>query len=177
MAWTAPRTWASNEAVTSSNMNTYVSDNLRWLNELRPRAAMAGSLTVANGSTFATPSYVATTSEWNDVTINVGGVYTAVNNFYGTAATPGAYMVTCHVIFAADADGKRGVCLSSGAAGSGVIYAQETIENIGATEVPAVSVASLVQLGPAAKVYIGIRQNSGASMTCAVRFTMWWVAS
>ncbi len=172
MAWTAPRTWASNEAVTSSNMNAYVSDNLRWLNELRPRAAMAGSLTVATGSTFATP-----TGNWNDVSINVGGVYTGTGNIYGTAAAPGAYMVTCHVIFAADADGKRGVCLSSGAAGSGVIYAQETIENIGATEVPAVSVASLVQLGANAKVYIGIRQNSGASMTCAVRFTMFWVAT
>ena len=172
MAWTAPRTWATLEAVSAANMNTYVSDNLRWLNELRPRAAMSGSLSVASGSTFATP-----TGNWNDVSINVGGVYTGTGNIYGTAATAGAYMVTCHVIFAADADGKRGVCLSSGAAGSGVIYAQETIENIGATEVPAVSVASLVQLGANAKVYIGIRQNSGASMTCAVRFTMWWVAS
>jgi hypothetical protein len=153
-------------------MNTYVSDNLRWLNEQRPRAAMAGSLSVANGSTFATP-----TGSWNDVTINVGGVYTGASNIYGSGATAGAYMVTCHVIFAADADGKRGVCLSSSAAGAGTIYAQETIENIGATEVPAVSVASLVQVAANGKVHIGIRQNSGASMTCAVRFTMWWVAT
>lgn len=172
MAWSPPQTWATDEEVTSTKMLQQVYGNMLWLNEQRPRAAMAGSLTVATGSTFATP-----TGNWNDVSINVGGVYTGTGNFYGTAATAGAYMVTCHVIFAADADGKRGVCLSSGAAGSGVIYAQETIENIGATEVPAVSVASLVQLGVNAKVYIGIRQNSGASMTCAVRFTMWWVAS
>lgn len=172
MAWSTPRTWATLEAVTAANMNTYVSDNLLWLNEQRPRAAMAGNLTVANGSTFATP-----TGSWNDVTINVGSVYTGTTNIYGSGATAGAYMVTCHVIFAADADGKRGVCLSSSAAGAGTIYAQETIENIGATEVPAVSVASLVQVAANGKVHIGIRQNSGASMTCAVRFTMWWVAT
>lgn len=172
MAWSPPQTWATDEEVTSTKMSQQLYGNMLWLNEQRPRAAMAGNLTVANGSTFATP-----TNNWNDVTINVGGVYTGVGNIYGTAATAGAYMVTCHVIYAADADGKRGVCLSSGAAGTGTIYAQETIENIGATEIPAVSVASLVQVAANGKVYIGIRQSSGASMTCAVRFTMFWVAS
>lgn len=172
MAWNPPVNWSTNEEVTSTKMSQQVYSNMLWLNEQRPRAAMAGSLTVANGSTFATP-----TGNWNDVSINVGGVYTGTGNIYGTAATAGAYMVTCHVIFAADADGKRGVCLSSSAAGAGTIYAQETIENIGATEVPAVSVASLVQVAANGKVHIGIRQNSGASMTCAVRFTMWWVAT
>ena len=172
MAWNPPVNWSTNEEVTSTKMSQQVYSNMLWLNEQRPRAAMAGSLSVANGSTFATP-----TGSWNDVTINVGGVYTGASNIYGTAPTVGAYMVTCHVIFAADADGKRGVCLSSSAAGAGTIYAQETIENIGATEIPAVSVASLVQVAANGKVYIGIRQNSGASMTCAVRFTMWWVAT
>ena len=172
MAWNPPVNWSTNEEVTSTKMSQQVYSNMLWLNEQRPRAAMAGNLSVATGSTFATP-----TGSWNDVTINVGGVYTGASNIYGTAPTVGAYMVTCHVIFAADADGKRGVCLSSSAAGAGTIYAQETIENIGATEVPAVSVASLVQVAANGKVYIGIRQNSGASMTCAVRFTMWWVAT
>ena len=172
MAWNPPVNWSTNEEVTSTKMSQQVYSNMLWLNEQRPRAAMAGNLSVANGSTFATP-----TGSWNDVTINVGGVYTGASNIYGTGATAGAYMVTCHVIFAADADGKRGVCLSSSAAGAGTIYAQETIENIGATEVPAVSVASLVQVAATGKVHIGIRQTSGASMTCAVRFTMFWVAS
>lgn len=172
MAWNPPVNWSTNEEVTSTKMSQQVYSNMLWLNEQRPRAAMAGNLSVANGSTFATP-----TGSWNDVTINVGGVYTGASNIYGTAPTVGAYMVTCHVIFAADADGKRGVCLSSSAAGAGTIYAQETIENIGATEIPAVSVASLVQVAANGKVYIGIRQNSGASMTCAVRFTMFWVAT
>lgn len=172
MAWNPPVNWAENEEVTSTKMSQQVYSNMLWLNEQRPRAAMAGNLTVSTGSTFAVP-----TGSWNDVTINVGGVYTGVSNIYGTAPTAGAYMVTCHVIFDADADGKRGVCLSSSAAGAGTIYAQETIENIGATEVPAVSVASLVQVAANGKVHIGIRQNSGASMTCAVRFTMFWVAT
>lgn len=172
MAWNPPVNWSTNEEVTSTKMSQQVYSNMLWLNEQRPRAAMAGNLTVANGSTFATP-----TGAWNNVTINVGSVYTGTGNFYGSGATAGAYMVTCHVIFAADADGKRGVCLSETAAGVGTIYAQETIENIGATETPAVSVASLVQVAANGKVHIGIRQNSGASMTCAVRFTMFWVAS
>ena len=172
MAWNPPVNWSTNEEVTSTKMSQQVYSNMLWLNEQRPRAAMAGNLTVSTGSSFAVP-----TGSWNDVTINVGGVYTGASNIYGTAPTVGAYMVTCHVIFAADPDGKRGVCLSSSAAGAGTIYAQETIENIGATEVPAVSVASLVQVAANGKVHIGIRQNSGAAMTCAVRFTMWWVAT
>lgn len=174
MAWNPPVNWSTNEEVTSTKMSQQVYSNMLWLNEQRPRAAMAGSLSVANGSTFATP-----TGSWNDVTINVGGVYTGASNIYGTAPTVGAYMVTCHVIFAADADGKRGVVLQSIAAGGvgNVIWAEEVIENIGAAEAPAVSVSSLIQLTANAKVYIGIRQNSGAAMTCAVRFTMWWVAT
>ena len=177
MAWSTPRTWATLEAVTAANMNTYVSDNLRWLNELRPRAAMSGSLSVASGSTFATPSYVASTSEWNDVTINVGGVYTGVNNFYGTAATPGAYMATLTTIFSTSSAGKRGIALSSTAAGADTIWAEAQSEAVASTEVTALSVSSLIQLTANAKVHIGIRQSSGSAMTCAVRFTMFWVAS
>ena len=177
MAWNPPVNWSTNEEVTSTKMSQQVYSNMLWLNELRPRAAMSGSLSVASGSTFATPSYVASTSEWNDVTINVGGVYTGVNNFYGTAATPGAYMATLTTIFSTSSAGKRGIALSSTAAGADTIWAEAQSEAVASTEVTALSVSSLIQLTANAKVHIGIRQSSGSAMTCAVRFTMFWVAS
>ena len=177
MAWNPPVNWSTNEEVTSTKMSQQVYSNMLWLNELRPRAAMSGSLSVASGSTFATPSYVASTSEWNDVTINVGGVYTGVNNFYGTAATPGAYMATLTVIFSTSSAGKRGIALSSTAAGADTIWAEAQSEAVASTEVTALSVSSLIQLTANAKVHIGIRQSSGSAMTCSVRFTMFWVAT
>ena len=177
MAWNPPVNWSTNEEVTSTKMSQQVYSNMLWLNEQRPRAAMAGSLSVASGSTFATPSYVASTSEWNDVTINVGGVYTGVNHFYGTAATPGAYMATLTTIFSTSSAGKRGIALSSTAAGAGTIWAEAQSEAVASTEVTALSVSSLIQLTANAKVHIGIRQSSGSAMTCSVRFTMFWVAT
>ena len=174
MAWNPPVNWSTNEEVTSTKMSQQVYSNMLWLNEQRPRAAMAGNLTVSTGSSFAVP-----TGSWNDVTINVGGVYTGASNIYGTAPTAGAYMATLTTIFTTNATGKRGIVLQSTAAGGvgNVIWAEAQSEPVANTEVTALSASSLIQLTANAKVYIGIRQNSGASMTCAVRFTMWWVAT
>jgi hypothetical protein len=172
MAWNPPVNWSTNEEVTSTKMSQQVYSNMLWLNEQRPRAAMAGNLSVATGSTFATP-----TGSWNDVTINVGGVYTGASNIYGTAPTVGAYMATLTTIFSTSSVGKRGIALSSTAAGAGTIWAEAQSEAVAGTEVTALSVSSLIQLTANAKVHIGIRQSSGSAMTCSVRFTMFWVAT
>ncbi len=175
MAWNTPRTWATNEVLTSANMNTYVSDDLRWLGVDLPRASLAGSLTVPPGSTFATP----TSGSWSATGTGgmaVSTLYAGSTSYFLTAPVAGAYQINASVIYTTNASGKRGLALSSGAAGTGTVWAQAQTEPVQSTEVTALSVSCLVQLPFGNSVHIGIRQSSGGSMTCAVRLSGFWVA-
>ena len=172
MAWTAPRTWASNEAVTSSNMNTYVSDNLRWLNEARPRLTLDGTVAVATSSGFATP-----TGTWGSASPNAGSMYASSTAMYMNTPTAGVYQFSLMVIFSTNASGKRGAIISTSAGGAGTILAEDMREPVPNTETTAITITTpLVQLG-ATSIHFAIRQSSGSSMTCSVRFSGLWVAN
>lgn len=175
MAWSTPRTWATNEVLTSANMNTYVSDDLRWLGVDLPRASLAGSLAVPSSSTFATP----TSGSWSATGTGgmaVSTLYAGSTSYFLTAPAAGAYQINASVTYTTNATGKRGLALSSGAAGTGTVWAQAQTEPVSNTEVTALSVSCLVQLAFGNSVHIGIRQSSGGSMTCAVRLSGFWVA-
>jgi hypothetical protein len=47
LAWTTPRTWATNETLTAANMNTHVRDNLNWLANDMPRCRATRTTTQA----------------------------------------------------------------------------------------------------------------------------------
>lgn len=55
MAWTTPRTWATNETLTAANMNTHVRDALNWLANDHPRcrATRTATQSIASGSPAA----------------------------------------------------------------------------------------------------------------------------
>lgn len=172
MAWTAPRTWALNEAVNSSNMNTYVSDNLRWLNEARPRLTVDGNLSVATGSGFATP-----TGAWGSASPNAGSMYASSTAMYMNTPTAGVYQFSLMVIFSTSATGKRGAVISTSAGGGGTILAEDVREATQGTEPTAITITTpLVQLG-STSIHFAIRQSSGSAMTCSVRFSGLWVAN
>jgi hypothetical protein len=172
MAWTAPRDWSTNEVLTSANMDTYVSDNLRWLNEGRPRCTMAGTLAVANGSGFVTP-----TGTWSTVSPNVGSMYASSTAMYLNTGTPGAFQFSLMVIFNTADAGKRGAVISTAAAGGGTILAEDVRATTGSTETTAITITTpLVQLG-STSIHFAIRQQSTVSMNCTVRFSGLWVAT
>lgn len=172
MAWSAPRDWATNEVVTAANMDTYVSDNLRWLNEGRPRCTVAGTVAVASGSGFATP-----TGTWSTVSPNAGSMYISSTAMYLNTGTPGCFQFSLMVIFSTHATGKRGAVISTSAGGGGTILAEDMREPVAGTETNALTITTpLVQLG-STSIHFGIRQTSGSSMNCTVRFSGLWVAS
>lgn len=172
MAWTAPRDWSVDEEVTASLMDTYVSDNLRWLNEARPRLTLAGSVAVANSPGFATP-----TGTWGSASPNAGGMYASSTAMYMNTPSAGVYQFSLMVIFNTSATGKRGAVISTSAAGGGTVLAEDVREATDGTEVTAITITTpLVQLG-ATPVHFAIRQSSGSSMTCSVRFSGLWVAN
>lgn len=174
MAWIAPRTWAVNEVLTAANMNTYVSDNLAWLNTLRPRATAIGSLSVASGS-FVTP-----TGTWSSCSPNVGGMYSS-SAMYFTCATPGDWQFNLSVQFTTSPTGKRGavICSDTAANGLGTIYAMDMREPVGNTEINALSLTTGLVRTTAInqRVHFAIRQSTGASMTCAVRFSGYFMGN
>ena len=176
MAWTAPRDWSTNEAVTSANMDTYVSDNLRWLNEARPRLTVGGNVSVATGSGFATP-----TGTWGSASPNAGSMYASSTALYMNTPTAGVYQFSLMVIFSTNETGKRGAIISTAAGGAGTVLAEDMRMPVTGTtpnsETNALTITTpLVQLG-ATSIHFAIRQSSGSAMTCSVRFSGLWVAN
>lgn len=55
MAWTAPKTWSTNEILTSPDMNTYVRDNPAWLGTDKPHCRVTRTTTQAIPDTTETP--------------------------------------------------------------------------------------------------------------------------
>lgn len=172
MAWNTPRTWAVNEVLTAANMNTYISDDLKWLGTDFPRATAIGTLAVASSSTFATP-----TGSWSSASPNVAGMYSS-GAMYLTCPVPGAYQFNLSVVFSTNATGKRGAIVSSSAGGSGTIYGEDMREPVTNTEPNALTISTGLIHAPAfQQIHFAIRQSSGSSMNCAVRFSGWWVGN
>ena len=172
MAWTAPRDWSTDEEVTSTNMDTYVSDNLRWLNEQRPRLTLAGNVSVASTTGFATP-----TGTWGSASPNAGSMYASSTAMYMNTPTEGCYQFSLMVIFSTSATGKRGAIISTSAGGAGTVLAEDMREPVAGTETNALTITTpLVQLG-VTSIHFAIRQTSSSSMTCSVRFSGLWVAN
>lgn len=53
MAWTTPKTWSVGEVLTSSDMNTYVSNNTADLRLLNESGTATGNYTLALGDEFS----------------------------------------------------------------------------------------------------------------------------
>ena len=172
IVWTAPRDWSTDEEVTSTNMDTYVSDNLRWLNEQRPRLTLDGNVSVATGSGFATP-----TGTWGSASPNAGSMYASSTAMYMNTPTAGVYQFSLMVIFNTSNTGKRGAIISTSAGGAGTVLAEDMRPVTDNSEVTAITITTpLVQLG-ATSIHFAIRQSSGSAMTCSVRFSGLWVAN
>lgn len=167
MGWNTPATWSVNEQVTASKMTQQIYDNMTWLGA-PPRAALSGTLTIPSGSTFVTPS----SGSWSGKA--AGGLYVGSTSYYLQAPVAGVYIVTATAIFSTSATGKRGIALSSSAAGGGTIHAEAQTEPVQNTEVTALSVAAVVDLAAFANVHIGIRQSTGSNMSVGVRFGGVW---
>lgn len=177
MGWTDPDTdsFAGDEEVTASKLNTIVRDNLSWLGIDHPRVVAIGSLSFPTGASWNTAS-----TNWSSATPNVNGMYAAATR-YLTVTAPGLYLWTVSVQFTTDMTGVRGVALSSAAAGAGTIYAADMRD---AATVGSGSVATAITVTAPVyhssigeQMHLSVRQQSGSAMTCGVRFAGIWLAN
>ena len=156
MAWSTPRTWATLEAVTAANMNTYVSDDLSWLGISRPHGrATDASFSHTSSGSWLSPS-------WDSIATNVGtGFATSTGRF--SPPNAGFYLLGADATYAANATGARGIMLSSATNGGGTIYASNfsPSQSIGI----AAAVTTGVQLTAFQTVYVSLFQASGGTLT------------
>lgn len=172
MAFSTPRTWSANEVLTAANMNTYISNDLSWLAG-PPRASLSATLTIPTGTTFAAP----TAGTWSGFGSTGGdSMVVGTTTYYLTAPAAGFYLFTATAIFSTSATGKRGLALTSGAGGTGTVYAEAQSEAVAGTEVTALTVSCIRQLAASSQVHIGVRQSSGANMSVTTRFAGIWQA-
>ena len=156
MTWSTPRTWSVNEVLTAANMNTYISDDLSWMGISRPHGRVTDASFSHNSSgNWLTPS-------WDSISTNVGTGF-ATSTGYFTAPNTGFYLLGADATFASNATGARAIMLSSGADGSGTVYAQ----NFSPSQSMAIasSVTTGVQLAANARVYVSLFQGSGGTLT------------
>lgn len=157
MAWNTPRDWATNEAVTSANMDTYVSDNLTWLGTSRPHGrATDASFSHTSSNSWLSPA-------WSTVNTSVGGAVFSAGNGYFTALTAGFYLLGADGTYAANATGARGIMLSSAANGGGTVYAQNFSPSQSIAVASAVTTG--IQLSAFQNVYVSLVQATGGTLT------------
>jgi len=156
MAWTTPRTWSVNEVLTAANMNTYISDDLSWMGISRPHGRVtAASFSHNSSGNWLTPS-------WDSISTNVGTGF-ATSTGYFTAPNAGFYLLGADGTFASNATGARAIMLSSGADGTGTVYAQNFSPSQSLAIASAVTTG--VQLAANARVYVSLFQGSGGTLT------------
>lgn len=73
MAWTAPKTWVTDEVVTAGDMNTHVRDNLNDLNDrVSDTIENVGNDLVATNETTTSTTYTDLTTSGPSVTVTTG---------------------------------------------------------------------------------------------------------
>jgi len=166
MAWSTPRTWATLEAVTAANMNTYVSDDLSWLGISRPHGrATDASFSHTSSGSWLSPS-------WDSIATNVGtGFATSTGRF--SPPNAGFYLLGADATYAANATGARGIMLSSATNGGGTIYAQNFSPSQSIAVASAITTG--VQLSAGSDVYVSLLQGSGGTLTITAihMWAMW----
>lgn len=101
MGWTVPKTWATNEVITSANANTHWRDNLTFLGA-PPQCSVfnSGAQSIANATTTV---LTANSEDFDNDTMHS----TVSNTSRITATTAGRYLISATVRFASNASGIR----------------------------------------------------------------------
>lgn len=105
MSWTTPITWATNDGITASLLNTHLRDNESFLYS-PPRFRVYNSLAEA------IPNAAFTAATFDSERFDTNGMHsTSVNTGRATCQTAGAYLLGGGVEWAANATGVRAAAL------------------------------------------------------------------
>jgi hypothetical protein len=159
MPWTTPRTWATNDSLSASTLNTHLRDNLGFL-YTRPAARVYNTAS----QSIATATFVALT--FNSERFDTDSMHSTVTNTGRlTATTAGIYLAGGNILFAANATGVRGL----GIRGNGVTLLALQATNARTDGAGTyLSVSTLYQFSAGDYVELVAWQNSGSALNSTV---------
>jgi hypothetical protein len=174
MAWTTPHNWEPNELVTAALLNTHLKDNLNFLyNAPGARIYNSANLSVSSGGsglllTFDSERY------------DTDSIHDPGQSARLTCKTAGKYLISGHVLFAANATGYRGLIIRLN--GSATLAIMRT-PALGASDYPILSIATVYNLNVNDYVELIAEQNSGTALTLyawthySLEFAMHWLGA
>lgn len=150
MGWTTPRTWVTNEVVTSAQLNTHVRDDL---------SALASCARVYNSANIAISNATNTALTFDSERFDNGGFHSTVTNTGRlTAPFAGVYLIGAHIAWEPNATGQRLLTLR---VNGGTTFA--STQNSGATANDTSSVAAAYALAATDYVEVVVFQDSGSA--------------
>lgn len=179
MAWTTPKTFSADAALTASELNTYLRDNQDWLKDaLTTHGIESDSVVqVLKGARYGcsayTESFTASDQEDRSVPFTTGeeewddaGFHNDTYQSRFTVPTAGTYECKLWVQFAANGTGVRQAWFEKNGADE---YNRIRIATASSSVTTNIYVS--VELELAANDYIihRVRQNSGSSLDCRAR--------
>jgi hypothetical protein len=173
MPWTTPRTWSPGELVTADMLNDHLRDNLLYLYDrlsIGARVARTSNQSIPQNSwtalSFATERY------------DTDNLFSATFPTRLTAQTPGKYLITAHIAFAA-AQARKEVKLR---VNGGIDIAQHTRQSNGVAQPAHVSLATVYALSAGQYVELLAWHEHGAALNVlgtpnvSAELSMQWLA-
>lgn len=156
MAWTAPRTWTT-ENPAASLFNTHLRDNLLSLRNGNDHYV---KLFLDNNQSI--PNNTDTAITWTDEAFQVGTIWSAANPTRLTAPVTGKYLVMVNVEWRSNSANLRSVNITRSAGGAG----QYDLKSQGASGSKSnISAQLVVSLTAAQFLTIRVFQSSGGALT------------
>lgn len=159
MAWTSPPTFSTGQVITAAQFNSYIRDNMEFLNA--PDRAMA----------YRSSNQSISTSTWTRMVL--GSEQFDTNSMHGasddylTAPSDGIYLAIGQVRFVYDASGSRKAMMrknSGGGSGGGTAWGLNAVDPSPASTETTFQVVSLIPLGASDTVDLWVWQDSGGSI-------------
>lgn len=159
MAWNNPKTWASGNVLTASDMNTYVRDNTLYL---YAQSGLSPSCRVYNNAAISVENDGPVALTFNTERWDTDDMHSTVSNTGRlTCATPGIYHVYGSIRFASNNTGNRFVSIRKNGSET---WASNRVMAIQQGKVTMVSVATEVLLDTGDYVELLAYQSSGGAL-------------
>lgn len=116
MAWTTPKTWASGDVLSSSDMNLHIRDNTRWLAHSSTGGAPMARLYLSDDSDIATATNttIGSTGTWAEK-FDIGGLHDSTSQrLTAPAGGGGVYLFGAQVYWEWASTGYRQIDLYDG---------------------------------------------------------------
>jgi hypothetical protein len=122
VAWTTPKTWATNDSLGASTLNTHLRDNLNFLYG-RPCCRVFNNANISHTTSGALQALTFNSERFDTDTMHSTSSQTGRITF----TTAGYYMVGGQVEFGASATGERGLAIRLGGTTTLISHNQDAI--------------------------------------------------